>query len=335
VSRELDVVDNPPSSNPDVSVIIVNYNGMSCIERLLNALGSSFMRYQAEIIVVDNASTDGSRELLARRGDIRFVPLQQNTGFAAGNNAGATYAVGNVLLLLNNDTAVSEQQGLLDRIVDAALDPDVGAVGCQLRYADGRLQHSIGFVHTPMRIALSWIGLEHRTAAPKLFRKFEISAEVYAQNQRGVAWVSGACLATRTEVWRGMAGLDEQMFMYCEDVDYCARLNKHGLRVDYLCEPIVTHFEAGGKAWPGSNALMRTCRSYFVLIRKTDGARTARLLALWLSAVFWLRSLVYASLTRVTSDSRRAVFLDKSNGFGRASSSLFRAAWSGSAPSLP
>jgi GT2 family glycosyltransferase len=314
---------------PVVSVLVVNYNGGQVVSALLDGLGRAFERHASEIIVVDNASTDGSLQRLRDRGDIRLVEMKQNLGFTGGNNAAAQIARGRVLLLLNNDTRVDSP---LDEMVDAALEADVGVVGCQLRYGDGRLQHSIGLAHTPLRIALSWVGWEHwRGVSPRL-RKFETDAGAYAVPHRHVAWVSGACMATRTEVWRRLGGFDVELFMYCEDVDYGRRCHEVGLRVTYRPTPVVVHLEAGGKAWPGAAALLRTCRSYYVLVSKTAGQGTARMLALWLAGLFAARGLVFAAASIWRS---QPLWRDKARGYRRASTSMLGAAWRGQAPALP
>jgi GT2 family glycosyltransferase len=317
---------------PMVSVLVVNYNGGAVVEALLDALAHAFERHASEVVVVDNASIDGSRERLAERGDVRLVQMSTNLGFAGGNNVAAGQARGRVLLLLNNDTRI---EGKLDALVDAALEADVGAVGCRVNYGDGRVQRTIGLAHTPLRIALSWLGWESRSGAPDLFRKFENDPRLYATAQADVAWVSGACLATRADVWRRVDGLDPDLFMYCEDVDYCRRVRALGWRVAYLPQPVVVHLEAGGKAWPGAAALLRTCRSYYVFVTKTAGRGHARALSLWLGAVFATRSLAFAALCALRRAPRAAVWRDKSRGYRRASHAMLGAAWRGQVPALP
>jgi GT2 family glycosyltransferase len=315
-----------------VSVIVVNYNGLRFLDAFFASMQRAFERHTHELIVVDNASTDGSLEWLRRRRDIRLVELATNTGFTAGNHEGAAWARGQVLVLLNNDTQLA---GPLDALVDAALDPQVGAVGCRLHHGDGRLQYSVGLEHTVPRLVLSWLGLEKRPGAPRLLRKFETDPAFYAQRHEQVAWVSGACLATRKSVWDRLGGLDPEFFMYCEDVDYGRRVRQLGLRVSYLPAPCVIHHEGGGKAWVGSRALRHTARAYFLYTRKASGTGAARGLSALLALVFALRSLVFAGRALACRDvSRRALHHDKAGGYGRACAGLSRAALSGRPPPL-
>jgi GT2 family glycosyltransferase len=210
-----------------------------------------------------------------------------------------------------------------------------GAVGCQLRYGDGRLQHSIGLEHTAPRIVLSWLGLEKRPGAPPLLRKFETRPGLYARSNDAVAWVSGACFATRADVWHRLRGLDADLFMYCEDVDYGRRVRAQGWRVAYLAAPVVTHFEGGGKAWVGPDALLRTVRSYYIVTAKASGQGAAQALSMALAGVFTLRSLAFASLAMVSKlPGPRGVREAKAAAYRRAAGCLGWAAWSGRTPPL-
>lgn len=322
-----------PPKPPTVSVVVVNYNGMRFLPAFFDSLTRAFQRHSHEVIVVDNASTDGSAEWLKAREDIVLLMLRVNTGFTGGNNVGARQARGRVLLLLNNDTRLLEP---LDGLVDEALQSDVGAAGCRLVYGDSRQQYSIGLEHTWPRIVLSWLGLERRPGSHALFRKFETDDGVYLTRQPRVDWVSGACLATRREVWDRLGGLDAELFMYCEDVDYGRRVRQAGLRVSYLPRPVVMHYEGGGKAWPGAKALMRTTRSYFIYVAKTHGQAAARCLSASLALVFATRALTFRMLSAWRPNEGGAeVRREKAAGFALAMQGLWLAAWTGRVPPLP
>jgi GT2 family glycosyltransferase len=310
-----------------VSVIVVNHDGMACLPVLLDSLASAFRRHRSEVIVVDNASRDGSREWLRGRKDIVRLELERNTGFTGGNNAGAALARGRVLLLLNNDTVVGEA---LDGLVDRALDPATGAVGCRLQDTQGRLRLSIGLEHTPWRLVLSWLGLARRARAPALVRRMETDARLYALPQAAVAWVSGACLATRREVWERLGGLDDDYFMYVEDVDYCWRLRQAGWRVAYLPHPAVTHLEAGGQAWPGRKALLRTVRGYHLLLSRSRGRLAARATSAALAAVFALRAVALGGRAAVLpAGGARRLARERAAAHGAAVAALLRMALTG------
>jgi GT2 family glycosyltransferase len=306
-------------SAPDVSVIVVNHNGMACLPAMIDSLARAFVRHRSELIVVDNASSDGSREWLRRRGGLRRLELDRNTGFTGGNNAGAALARGRVLLLLNSDVLIFDA---LDALVDAALQPAVGAVGCRMQDPQGRLRPSIGLAHTPWRLVLSWLGWT---------RRMDGDAARCGQPQTDVAWVSGACLATRREVWDRLGGLDDEFFMYVEDVDYCRRVHQAGWRVAYLPRPAVTHLEAGGRAWPGRQALLRTVRGYHLLLRRSRGQPAARTTSAALALVFALRAAAHGwRASRLPAGELRQLARDRAFGHCAAAGALWRMAWTGS-----
>lgn len=273
-----------------VSVIIVNYNGLRFLDACLASLSTAFSRYRSEIIVVDNDSTDGSREWLRSRQDIIYVESSENLGFTGGNNLGASHASGERLLFINNDTLVKTA---LDELMDVLDDVHVGIAGCRLRYGDSRQQFSFGYDHTPSRIVLSWLGVEKKHWLPSIFRRLETDPGKYQQDQQDVSWVSGACFVVRKEVWVALAGFDTLFFMYCEDVDLCLRARKMGLRIVYTNRCTVIHFEGAGKMWIGHVALGRTARSYQLFLRKHFGQASAATVSVLLGAVFFLRSLVF------------------------------------------
>ena len=322
--KVVDASATQDASAPDVSVIIVNYNGLRFLSECLDSLQTAFLRYTHEVIIIDNASSDGSQAFLRARTDIHYIESTENLGFTGGNNRAAEAARGRVLVLLNNDTRV---QTLLDPLVDEALSPEVGAAGPRLAYGDGRLQYSVGFKHTPLRIVLSWLGLERRHQLPSSFRRVQSQPGFYDTPHASVDWVSGAVLATRADVWRRLAGLDDVFFMYCEDVDYCLRVTQLGLRCSYVPQAVVTHYEGAGKAWIGRAALSRTSRSYFTFVEKHFGAGAAQRVALSLSLVFLARALAFSLVAAVAfKPGRRALRWDQGGGYLAASRQLFRSA---------
>ncbi|WP_417070247.1 glycosyltransferase family 2 protein [Niveibacterium terrae] len=276
---------------PRVSVIVVNYNGLGFLADCIDSIERAFEQLSFEIVVVDNASCDGSQQWLRERADIVYLESPENLGFTGGNNLGALHARAEKLLFINNDTRVESR---LDGLIDLLDDPTVGIAGCRLLYGDGRQQFSIGFDHTPIRIFLSWLGLERFHRMPSLFRRQETDPSVYRQAKRDCQWVSGACFAIRADVWRRLEGFDTRFFMYCEDVDLCLRIRQFGLRVVYSPQARVTHFEGAGKSWVGPAALRRSACSYLLFVRKHYGAFRVIALSLALGSLFLIRALAFA-----------------------------------------
>jgi len=281
----------PDRVTPDVCVVIVNYNGGHFLDACLASLQGAFVRHRHEVIVIDNASSDGSQALLRARTDIEYIESDRNLGFTGGNNRAALAARAPLLLLLNNDTWIPAP---LDALVERFRDEHVGVAGCRLTYGDGRCQPSVGYEHSPLRLLLSWLGLAKLHFLPSLFRRLETDAAFYARRHDDVAWLSGACLLTRTALWHRLGGFDEDIFMYCEDVDYCRRVRALGRRVVYDPAATVVHYEGAGKPWIGAAAMRRTCRSYLLYLQKHYGTVARCIVAPCLAAAMLARAAWHA-----------------------------------------
>ncbi|MFZ2857600.1 glycosyltransferase family 2 protein [Acidovorax sp.] len=301
-----------------VSIIIVNYNGLNFLEKCINSIKKSFLYHNYEIIIVDNASLDGSCEWLRQRNDIIYIESNTNLGFTGGNNLGAARASGNRLLFINNDTEIITP---LDELISIIDDSSVGIVGCRLQYGDLRQQFSFGYEHTPLRIVLSWLGLEKNHKLPRVFRRLETNPVNYLKNQNNLDWVSGACFAIRTEVWKKVNGFDTGFFMYCEDVDLCLRVRKIGLDILYAANCCVIHFEGAGKSWIGELALKRTVQSYQLFLSKHFNKRSAIASSLALALIFLLRSFVFFVQSKSKKD-KDEIKIKKSIGFFNAAKFL-------------
>ena len=307
------------SAEPHLSVLIVNYNG----ERFLDACLESVRRHlrmDHEIVVVDNASSDGSVERLrTHHPDVRVVVSPVNGGFAAGNNLGARVARGRYLLLLNNDTVVESpldpMVGLMDR------EPGLGALGCSLVYADGRRQESIGLEHSAGRLLLSWAGLQPLLPGNLARRTLSALDPAYAAERVPAHWVSGACLLTRRTLWERLGGLDERYFMYVEDTDYCRRVRQAGAQVAYSACSRVTHFEGAGRAWRGRGAIVQSARSYRIYAEKFLGPAGQLAWRTLLPMVFLLRAAAYRLVHALGRDPFGA---EKASAFREAAGVLVR-----------
>lgn len=303
---------------PVLSIIIVNYNGKhflaDCLDSIAEHVGCTY-----EIIIVDNASSDGSCEFLRKHyPEVQLIESKVNTGFTGGNNIGVKHAQGNVLLLLNNDTKLTRDISLL---LCEFEDPSLGVLGCRLFYGDGRQQYSFGFDHAPMRLVLSWLGLGSFSVAPNLFRRSQINFSAYEIPHADVCWVSGAFLMTPGALWEELDGLDESYFMYLEDVDYCRRVRSAGYRVAYSPKVEVIHYEGGGKAWLGGKALNNSMRSYIRYTAKFHGHLAALFMRMSLGAIMLCRAFSYGLISMVLSS---VIWKEKRRAYLSASMNLFR-----------
>lgn len=229
---------------PRLSIVIVNFNGRGHLESCLASLAAHPPSTSTEIVVVDNASTDGSAAIAAQWPDVRLVQLPENRGFSAGNNAGIRASSGELVLLLNNDTVVPA--GALDRLVarlDAA--PAAGIAGPRLVDGEGRAELSFGPMISPLGELRQKIltGLHARDVRPVSWW-----VERRTRQERYVDWVSGACLLVRRSVAEAVGGLDERFFLYTEDVDFCASARAQGWKVLFTPSAEIVHLRGRSRA---------------------------------------------------------------------------------------
>jgi GT2 family glycosyltransferase len=222
------MTSSPPTA--DVSVIVVNYNGRHWLERCLTATCAQLADHE-EIVLVDNASTDGSVELVRERfPDVRLLALDRNLGFAGGNNAGARTARGRYLALLNNDTV--PQPGWLNALkAPLERDPRVALATSRIVY-----------LHDPSVIDSAGDGYLRAGGA---FKRFHGGPFALGNDSGEVFGACGAACMVRRDVFVELGGFDEDFFMVYEDVDLSYRARLSGHRCVYVADAIVQHAGSG------------------------------------------------------------------------------------------
>ena len=252
---------------PDVSIVIVSFNAREHLVRCLQSLHDAPPTRSHEIIVVDNASTDGSAGAARQWPRVRVIDAGSNLGFAGGNNVGIRASSGANLLLLNSDTIVPP--GAVDSLL-AALERDssVAVVGPRLVDAGGRAELSVG------RMVGPWNELRQKLLMPA-------QAEQISRQEHFPDWVSGACLLVRRRDAEAVGLLDERFFMYLEDVDFCAAIRARGRRILFTPSVEVTHVR-GASRTSAPNATRRAYRSSQLAFYEKHHPGWAPLLRLYL-----------------------------------------------------
>ncbi len=225
----------------DLSVIIVNWNTRDLLAQCLRSVYDTAEGIRLEVLVVDNASTDRSADMVREHfPQVRLLRNDENVGFARANNQAAVESEGRYLLFLNSDAIL--QLGAIGSLLGLAeAQPRAGIVGAQLQNPDGSFQAS----HSPF---------------PNLWHEFSILSGLgrllYGywhpshgpEDEKGpqiVDYVEGACLLVRREAYLSTGGMDEGYFMYAEDVDLCYAMRKQGWQVWYQPAAKVTHVGSG------------------------------------------------------------------------------------------
>ncbi len=249
---------------PRLSIIIVTYNSMGHIDECLRSLVEHRPAVDHEIVVVDNASTDGTAAAIrARWNGVRVIDAGANLGFARANNLGIQQTFGELILLLNPDTSIHARA--VDRLVGALeTRPDVAIAGPRLVNADGHAELSFGRMMSP----LAEVRQKALVRGSERRGPIAMYVESMTRRERDVDWVSGACLLVRRTDAESVGLLDERYFMYAEDVDFCAAVRARGRRVLFYPAAEIVHIRGQSRATASAAAERAYRRSQVAFYEK-------------------------------------------------------------------
>lgn len=291
-------------STPQFSIVLVSFESKQLVQRCLRHLSSLSDVNHAEIIVVDNASSDGTAELVAEFfPNVRLFSLPQNIGFGGANNVGLALSLAEFQVLLNTDAFPIE--GSLSRIVEfLRANRDVGFVGASLKYPDLTDQPSWFGVPSCTSVAAMALGDRFRwigTILDKMTRRSVINQVSFPQSSRqddsfvelnDTAWLMGAALGISGRMVAETDGFDPSFFMYYEETEWQLRAVRQGWRHVLLKTSQVVHEEGGSQ---GGESVQRICRrlnGLFRFMRKEHGWLCAVLLASMMRSGALLRGFV-------------------------------------------
>lgn len=242
-SLNLKTVQNPSLM---LSITIVTYNPGAILLDCLRSLtgGAAGLRY--DVILVDNNSQDGMVDAAIQQyPDIEIILNKDNRGFAAANNQGLARARGGYLLLLNPDVIVG-RAALAQMVTYLEQHTEVGIVGARTFDAAGDVALSAYGRYTPLSILWQYWGGD-RLFPHQVFGVYRRACRE-ATEPFAVNWVQGHCLMMRRTVYEKIGGLDEGLFLFAEEPDFCERAAKAGWKTVYLPEATVTHQESSAVA---------------------------------------------------------------------------------------
>lgn len=278
----------------DLSIIIVNWNTRDLLARCLESvilgtgeLGSPI----TEVIVVDNASSDGSAAMVRRDfPGVQLIENSENVGFARANNLGIVLATGRYVLLLNSDTLLP--QGILESLLAFAdAHPQAGIVGAKLVNLDDSFQAGPNRFPTLASVVLESWGVIQRITRNPYYPSFLPQRSSVPQE---CDWVGGACLLARRVAIEQVGLLDEAFFMNSEEVDWCYRMRQGGWEVWYTPASSVIHL--GGASANRSTAMqrIRNNRGKVLFLSKHHGALAGWLAQTNFRATSFLKAMTYS-----------------------------------------
>jgi GT2 family glycosyltransferase len=279
-----------------LSIVVVNWNAGPALDACLASVAADGLDGR-EVIVVDNASTDGTRTMLAAEfPGIRTILNDENKRWAGGNNQGAAAAVGEYLLFLNSDTeAVADApRAFLRFLVEH---PGASIAGCRLLNTDGTLQRSARSFPGMLNLFFEAFFLDQAFPRSRIFGRYKMTFFDHDE-VREVDWVSGAAIAVRKDAFAAVGPFDEDFHFYGEETDYCFRAKALGHRTMFFPDAVIVH-HGGGSPLPRQDYfenLYLGLRRF--LVKHHHGSRLAAMITLqWTGTavrvpVYFLRGLL-------------------------------------------
>jgi GT2 family glycosyltransferase len=213
-----------------LSIIILSFNTKDLVAACLDSIYKNLKGIEYEIIVVDNASYDGTVSMLKfQYKKVKVIENDKNYGFAKGVNMGTKKATGDVLLFLNSDTELPKDNHIKNALEELEKD-SIGIVGGLLLNSNKTIQRSFGKFYTPWRVFIMLVGGD----------RAEMALQKGEDNQ-SVDWVSGGFMFIKRDVFETVHGFDEHFFMYIEDMELCYRVKQKGYTVVFDTQIKVSH----------------------------------------------------------------------------------------------
>ncbi|UCE17513.1 MAG: glycosyltransferase [Gemmatimonadota bacterium] len=252
----------------DVTIIIVNYNVKDYLEQALRSLRRTVKGLSSEIMVVDNSSSDGSVALIESEfKEVVLIENRENLGFAKANNQALKLARGRFILLLNPDTIVQEDtiRVMMDFMENHS---EAGAVGCKVLNPDGSLQAACRrSFPTPSVAFFKLIGLSRLFPKSRLFGRYNLTF-LDPDEVNEVDALSGSCMFLRREVIDDVGLLDEDFFMFGEDLDWCYRIKRRGWKIYYVPTTQIVHYKGESIRRSEVNSLFAFYNAMYIFVQK-------------------------------------------------------------------
>jgi len=279
-----------------LSIIVVSYNTslllQNCLQKILRAITFGGLEDQTEIIVIDNASTDDSCKVIKDKfPHVLLIANKENLGFAKANNQGIKKARGKFILLLNSDTEV-KIESLSLMLGKLEKNREIGVLGPKLVNPDDSLQQSVGYFPSLLKVFF-WISfIDDLPILSFLLKPYHMKDKDFYKKEQEVDWISGACVMVRSEAIGRAGFLDEEIFMYGEEVEWCYRIKGEGFKVLYMPKAVVTHVK-GGSGIGGNAGIVEEFASIIYFYKKHKKNWKLFLLKLFLMFVALFRLILF------------------------------------------
>lgn len=293
----------------EISIIALSYNTKKVTNKCLVELKKSVKYFEEqtnkkiEVIVIDNASPDGSAEFIATKYPwVKLIRSDINLGFAKANNLGMKKAEGKYFLLLNSDAFVKRGTLLKAwRYLEKNQNTDI--LGCKFVYKSGNFQPSGGYLPTPMRTISLMLGIDKIPIIRNLIGPIHPKSKHFFKKENNLEWTMGAFMFMRASVFKKTGGFDERFFMYTEEVEWCKRMKDKGFNLVYTPSFSVTHLGAASSS-DKSIPIVREAQG-LIKYHQKHYPSSVRLIKMVIKLGFFVRFVLFSILRDSRADSYR------------------------------
>lgn len=300
-----------------LSIIIVNWNTRDITRNCLSSVREKVCGIDYETIVVDNASSDGSAEMIrAEFPEVRLIANEENLGFGRANNQAMRVARGRLFLLLNSDTLIIDDS--VERLVSfIERDSTIGIAGCKLLFEDQTLQSSCSRFPS-IRLALLEGLMFYKLLPRRTQGELLLGGYWPHDHARDVDCVWGAAMIVRREVFDETGGFDERIFMYGEDLEWCMRVRDFGWRITFTPDCKIIHLNHKSAEKKYGDERIDLCHKRMYEIYRSRSGRVAMGVLLLIGAAGSLIRVCYFGLRSLIKSSAQSYFSAQASFYNRS-----------------
>ena len=282
-----------------LSIITVSFNTQKLLKQTLSAVyDSKFPQGKLEVFVVDNNSQDGSVGMVKKQfPKAKLIQNKDNLGFAKANNQAIKKAKGEYILLLNSDTKLYPDS--LQKLIDFMdSHPKAGVASGQLLYTNKQIQPHGGYLPHLTNVAAWMLFIDDIPIVRRSFPAYQHTAKSFYKHPRQLGWVQGACMIIRSRLISKIGPLDDNIFMYGEDIDFCQRAQKAGWQVWNVPDANVIHYQFASSKGISENALLGEYKGIKYIFKKHKPKWQIPILRILLKLGASLRILVFGTILK-------------------------------------
>lgn len=278
----------------DLSIIIVNYNTQDLTCDCIRSIKENTKNLRYEIILIDNNSSDGSIEAVKNKfKDVIIIKNSTNLGFSKANNQGIQKAKSDAILLLNSDTKLNDNS--IKKALDYLKKADILTI--RIKSYDGKNQQAGGYGPNLFNLLCWAFFLDDLPGVNRLIKPYQISDLSFFDADHEVDWVIGAFFMTKRNIFDKIGLLDENIFMYGEEMEYCRRAKDAGFKIKYFAGPEVVHYGMGSSE-TGEGAILGEYKALKYFFHKYGTNFSRAITNLIIKSSIALRVIIFSIIDR-------------------------------------